>query len=130
MALTSCTASDTVYSGRQIIKFPSTKTSIGINNLADFKTTGKFTCEKTGVYLFVVHVAYKGNDDNAQFIMYKNDQILSYVMIVYGTHGDNYFSGSGTVVVQLIAGDILIAKSNERMTVTGLYSCFTVLKIN
>lgn len=128
MALTSCAVSGDYNSG-QIIKFQSTKTSIGITNVDEFKSTGKFTCEKSGVYLFAVYITYYGSSD-ADFKLSKNGQTISYVMVVYGTHGNNYFSGSGTVVVQMNAGDILLAKTDDKMHIHGGYSCFTVLKIN
>ncbi|CAC5384650.1 unnamed protein product [Mytilus coruscus] len=129
VAITSCTSSSVDYQDAEIIKFPSTKTSIGINSLTEFQNTGKFICEKAGVYLFAVYITYYGNY-NADFELKKNNQRISIVMIVYGTHaGGNYYSGSGTVVVQMNAGDILFAEANRHMTVAGSYNCFTVLKI-
>lgn len=97
--------------------------------MTEFHTTGTFTCEKSGVYLLAVHIANSGNS-NAVFALYKNSKVISYVMVVYGTHSTDYNSGSGTVVVQMNAGDILLAKAIENFNVQGSYSCFTVLKIN
>ncbi|VDI72738.1 Hypothetical predicted protein [Mytilus galloprovincialis] len=130
VALTSCISSSVDYRKGQIIKFPVTKTSIGINNVTEFHTTGTFTCETSGVYLLAVHIANSGNS-NAVFALYKNSKVISYVMVVYGTHSTDYNSGSGTVVVEMKAGDILLAKAIENFNVQGFfYSCFTVLKIN
>lgn len=112
------------------MKFPSTKTSTGINNVAEFKNTGKFTCEKSGVYLFAAYITYEGNS-NAFFEMQRNSQVLSHVLITYGTDSGKYFSASGTMAVQMNAGDILFAKANTDIAVVGNnYSCFTVLRIN
>lgn len=127
--MTSCTASDVDYSSGQIIQFPSTKTFIGISTLYDFQTTGTFNCEKSGVYLFAVFITNYGNF-NADYVLYKNSQLLSQVVIVLGKHDYNYFSGWGTVVVQLNVGDTLLAKVNRNMRVAGSDSCFTVLRIN
>lgn len=130
VALTSCTVSETSYKDGQIIKFPATKTSVGISNLAAFHSTGKLTCGKSGLYLFSVFIGYHGHS-TADFVMYKNSQDISYVMIVDRVNSGNLFSGSGTVVVQMNVGDILFAKAYRNdMKVAGYYSCFTVLKIN
>lgn len=109
------------------MKFPSTKTSIGMNKLGEFQTTGKFVCEKSGVYLFSVYIAYTGNS-NADFEMKKNSQLISRVMIKHGSI-NGIFSGSGTVVVQINTGDILFANAWRNMMLYGDDSCFTVIKI-
>ncbi|VDI72735.1 Hypothetical predicted protein [Mytilus galloprovincialis] len=127
VALTSCGKNDADYIGGHLIKFPVTKTSIGINNIAEFVKTGQFNCSKSGVYLFSVFVTRVGNGDS-QFGMYRNDHPISSVMIEYGAKG-NHFSGSGTVVVQISAGDILSANTVSSFRVSGTYSCFTVIKI-
>lgn len=130
MALTSCTTSSTEYKDGQVMKFPSTKTSIGINNVAAFKTSGKFTCEKAGVYLFSVSIAYNGGT-NADFELKKNSQLLSRVMIVHnsGHSSGTAYLGSGTVVVHINAGDILYANAWRNMMLYEVDSCFTVIKI-
>lgn len=110
------------------MKFPSIKTSVGINNTAEFEKTGQFTCSKSGVYLFSVFVG-RESVSNAEYGLYRNRQLISNVMIDYGASG-SYFSGSATVVVQITAGDILSAKAVSTFRVSGIYSCFTVIKIN
>lgn len=131
VALTACANRfDDHYITGQIIKFPQIKTSSGINNVAEFQNTGKFTCEKSGFYLFTVHITKHGSDDSS-FELQRNGQVISRVMILAGTHSDNYYSASGTVVVQINAGDTLFARVNRpTLSVTGTYSCFTVIKIN
>ncbi|CAC5426450.1 C1QL [Mytilus coruscus] len=117
VALTSCIASSSSYRDGQIITFPDTKTSLGIINLAEVIKTGKFTCEKSGVYLFAIYIAFNGNS-NADFELYKNMQIVSRIMIVHGLHGGDFYSGSGTVVVLMTAGDVFFAKAYRDMFVT------------
>lgn len=105
MTLTSCgKREDEDYIGRHIIKFPITKTSIGINSVAEFEKTGQFIC------------ATSGN----KFGSYRNGQLIWYAMIEYGASG-RHFSGSGTVVVQITPGDILSA--NAVSVVLQLFHC-------
>lgn len=74
--------------------------------------------------------AYNGGA-TADFEMRKNSQLISRVMIVYasGHSSGTRFSGSGTVVVQIIAGDVLFANAYRHMMLYDIDSCFTVIKI-
>lgn len=130
VALTSCTSTSIDYQDGEIMKFPSTKTSIGMSNVGQFRTSGKFTCEKSGIYLFSVNIAYDGGA-TADFDMRKNSQLISRVMIVHasGHSSGTRFSGSGTVVVQINAGDVLFANAFRHMILYNIDSCFTVIKI-
>ncbi|VDI83336.1 Hypothetical predicted protein [Mytilus galloprovincialis] len=128
VALTSCGSTGT-YAIGQIMQFPNTKTSVGFNHVAEFFKTGKFTCEKSGVYLFSVHIAHYGPADSS-FELQRNGEMISRVMIVSGTHSSAYYSGSGTVVVQINAGDTLFAMANRNVNNAASYSCFTVIRIN
>ncbi|CAG2214663.1 unnamed protein product [Mytilus edulis] len=57
-ALTACFVKDAPPAGT--IKFPPIKAAISITNLSGFKNTGKFTCDKSGIYIFSVFIAHDG----------------------------------------------------------------------
>ncbi|XP_071181355.1 uncharacterized protein [Mytilus edulis] len=71
-----------------IIKFDIVKFSVGINNMSAYKSTGKFICEKAGLYLISVSIRSKTND--AQYYVYHNDMnaaAISDTEIGYNSHG-------------------------------------------
>lgn len=111
------------------MKFPCTKTSVGINNVSEFQNTGQLTCEKSGLYIFVVYVS-RYSSNGAAFSLWRNSQTISNVMIDFGASYGTSYSGSGTVVVKINSGDILYARTNLNMMTHGDHSCFTVIKIN
>lgn len=75
-----------------------------------------------------VLIGYNGYSA-ADFVLLKNGRAISRVMVVNGANSGNYYSGSGTIAVQLNVGDILHAQAWRNMNVVSS-SCFTVLKIN
>lgn len=133
VALTARGAADVVYNSGNTMKFQSTITSIGISNIAKFKNTGHFTCEKSGIYLFSVYVAIQCGDHarNGDFELYKNSDLISRVLIVLDGISGTYYSGSGTVAVQINTGDVLYANAwRNKMKIAYVHSSFTVIKMH
>ena len=128
MVLSSCSNGGTISPGT-IIKFPITKTVYGISDINGYKTSGKFVCEVSGVYLFSVHIMSQSN--NAVYQMLKNNMILSYVYVIYTSDtGLHYNTGTGVMAVQLNVGDTLYVKASSNMHIYGSpYSCMTIIKI-
>jgi len=126
VALSSCSNGETI-SGGTIAKFPHTKTVYGISDINGFRTSGKFVCEAPGVYLFSVHIMSDSN--NAAYIMFKNNMILSYVYVIYTsqTSGLHYNTGTGVMAVQLNVGDTLYVKADTNMHIySDPWSCMTI----
>ena len=125
--LSSCSNGGTFTAGT-IAKFHHTKTVYGISDINGFKTSGKFVCEASGVYLFSVHMMSSSN--NAVYKMLKNNMILSYVYVIYTSDtGLHHNTGTGVMAVQLNVGDTLYVKANSNMYIAGPYSCMTIIKI-
>jgi hypothetical protein len=83
-----------------IAKFSITKTVYGISDINGYKTSGKFVCEVSGVYLFSVHIMSESN--RAEYQMLKNNMILSYVYVIYTSQtSSHYNTGTGVMAVQL-----------------------------
>ncbi|VDI23363.1 Hypothetical predicted protein, partial [Mytilus galloprovincialis] len=79
-----------------IIKFDNVAFSVGINNLSTYQSSGKFVCEKEGLYLFSVSIYSSSN--NANFCMYLNGNAISYTWIGYNSNAPSSMQNTGTVV--------------------------------
>ena len=127
MVLSSCSNGETISPGT-IAKFPATKTVYGISDIHGFRTSGKFVCELSGVYLFSVHILSQSN--NAIYQMLKNNMVLSHVYVIYTTDtGLHYNTGIGVMAVQLNVGDTLYVKASTNIYIQSSYSCMTIIKI-
>ncbi|CAC5421155.1 unnamed protein product [Mytilus coruscus] len=115
-----------VKSSGHVLKFPDIKTSFGLSGLPTFSSSGKFTCEKNGLYLVSFTVMSCSNGDSA-YDLYKNNILL---MPYYVTQDDVCGSGSGTIFIRLNANDILYLKtSRSDMKVYDRWSSFSILKM-
>ena len=128
MVLSSLSNGGTISPGT-IAKFSITKTVYGISDINGYKTSGKFVCEVSGVYLFSVHIMSGSN--HAEYQMLKNSMLLSYVHVIYTcpTSGTHYNTGTGVMTVQLNVGDTLYVKASTNMYIYSAYSCMTIIKI-
>ena len=127
MALSSCSNGETILDGT-IAKFPTTRTVYGISDINGFRTSGKFVCEVSGVYLFSVHIM--SESDNAVYIMFKSNMVLSNVYVIFTSDtGLHYNTGTGVMAVQLNIGDTLYVKAHTNMHIYGTWSCMTIIKI-
>lgn len=131
VALTSCSNGGT-YAGIEIIKFSNVKLSSGIGNVANFKSSGTFTCEKQGLYLVGAYIM--SYSTLAGFQIIKNGILVSRVQVsptFTSTGNDNYHTGTGIIAVHLNSNDTINIKSSHTMKVyPGGYSCLTVIKVN
>ena len=108
------------------MKFNVIETQVGITKLSEFRSSGKFICEKKGLYLISV---YMYSDTNgAQYYIYKNRHIVSKLYI--GTHSIGWaHTGTGVVSVDLQVGDAVWIKVPLSLSVGIQYSCLTIVKI-
>jgi hypothetical protein len=127
VVLSSCSNGETISAGT-IIKFSDTQTVYGISDINGFRTSGKFVCEVSGVYLFSVHIMSQSN--NAIYQMLKNNMALTHVFVIFTSDtGLHYNTGTGVMAVQLNVGDTLYVKADSNMYIYGSYSCMTIIKI-
>lgn len=128
VAMTAHPSSSPTKSG--IIKFDNVAFSVGIANLSAFKSSGKFVCEKEGLYLFSVSVYSNTND--AFFNIYLNGKRISYTYIGYNSNNPSSMGNTGAAV------HALQLRLNDSVWVTypGAYyvgssdgSTFTIAKI-
>ncbi|VDI03667.1 Hypothetical predicted protein [Mytilus galloprovincialis] len=113
-----------------IIKFDNVAFSVGIANLSAFKSSGKFVCEKEGLYLFSVSIVSATN--HAYFSMYQNNNVLSYTYIGYNSNNPSTLRYTGTAVhaLQLRLNDSVWVYYDVPFHVeSGFWSTFTIAKI-
>ena len=123
VALTACRNTAIVNKG-DVVKFTNVKTNYGLQNLAQFKQTGIFTCEQKGLYMFFSNIL--SNFKNSYFRWYRNN--LNILSDIYVSNHNIYQSGSGMVTVELAVGDTVSLKSEYTMNVHS-FSCYTLIKI-
>ncbi|CAC5421366.1 unnamed protein product [Mytilus coruscus] len=75
VAMTAFVSSSTRLSAGSVIKFSDVKFSEGINDLPTFKSTGKFKCGKSGLYIVSVTIEFSVN--NSEFHMYVNGNVFT-----------------------------------------------------
>ncbi|CAC5421371.1 unnamed protein product [Mytilus coruscus] len=109
-----------------ILKFDSVPFSIGINNLSTFKSTGKFQCEKRGIYMISVSILSETN--GAIFNIYLNGNQISATHIA--EHGaDHWHTCTVVIARQLQISDSLWVQTSGIYIHSGLFSCFTIIKV-
>lgn len=130
VAVTSCAHSTITYNSGDIIKFSDVKLSNGIGNVNNFKSSGKFACEKPGLYLIGVYIL--SYTKSSEFRIMKNGIMVSrvYVRPPLNSANDNYHTGTGVIAVQLNVNDTLNIGASSTMEVYGGgYSCLTIIKV-
>lgn len=126
--MTAHTTSGTSSPG--ILKFDNVKFSVGMSNLSSYKSTGKYICEKAGLYL--ISASIRTNTNNGYFDMYLNGNKISSTVISYNYNNPTYMYFTGTVVqaIQLRANDSMWVYSPNSATLkSGLWSTLTILKV-
>ncbi|VDI63419.1 Hypothetical predicted protein [Mytilus galloprovincialis] len=113
-----------------IIKFDNVKFSIGINNLSTYKSTGKFICEKDGLYLISVSIFSFTND--ASYQIYLNGKEISQTKIGYSASSSSRMDDTGTVVLaqQLHPNDsVWVNYPSSFYIFGGTWSTLMIVKI-
>lgn len=128
MALTAHPAVTTTKAG--IIRFDDVRLGVGINNLSSYKSTGKFICEKGGLYLISASIFSKDND--ARYYVYLNGNEISNTENGYSSSPPSSLANTGTVVLalQLTLNDSLwVSFLNNYYIEHGLWSTLTIVKL-
>ena len=111
-----------------LIKFPDVGFSVGINNLATYRSTGKFVAEKTGLYL--ISVAIASATGAAGYYIMKNNTEISKTEIGYFTTYGYWHTGTVVVSVQLELNDYIWIKPNKPWHMEGhRWSQLSIVKL-
>ncbi|KAL1021893.1 hypothetical protein UPYG_G00019400 [Umbra pygmaea] len=94
------------HEGYEVLKFDDVVTNTG--NQYD-ATTGKFTCEVSGIYFFTYHVLMRGGDGTSMWAdLCKNGQVRA--SAIAQDADQNYDYASNSVVLHLDSGDEIYVK--------------------
>lgn len=129
VALTTCVSSNIQTSGTVVLTFSDVKVFAGINSLANFKTTGLFISEQSGLYL--ISVTIDSHTSGGSFSIYHNSAFVIHAYVYDKASGSNDADHSSTAVsaVFLNEGDTLSVKASGSLFVHSTYSCMTIIKI-
>ncbi|CAG2246176.1 unnamed protein product [Mytilus edulis] len=110
-----------------IMKFDDVKFSVGITNLATYKSTGKFTCEQEGLYM--ISASVMSYTSEAYYYISLNGNYISITYI--GNHsGNNDYTGAVTIARKLNPNDKVWLYAPGSWYIYGsLYSKLTIIKI-
>ncbi|CAC5421385.1 unnamed protein product [Mytilus coruscus] len=109
-----------------VVKFSDVKFSIGIRTPSSFKNTGKFVCEKSGLY--IVSASMEMNYDFSEFHIDVNSKVFT----KNSKHNSDYWhSTSVSIAIELNTNDtVWIQISHTSANIRGdLHSRFTIIKI-
>ncbi|VDI69229.1 Hypothetical predicted protein [Mytilus galloprovincialis] len=82
-----------------IMKFDNVIVSVGYNNLSVYKSTGKFVCERSGLYLISASISSGVN--NARYYLYLNNKRITTTMLSYSSNSPSPTMHTGTIVLVL-----------------------------
>lgn len=123
--MTACIRKDNILSSGEAILFDNVRSHVGIDNLSEFISTGKFTCRKNGLYLVSIWVLVDKVSHGHQFSIFKNSTTLSDTYIGDSNH---YDTGPATVAVELQVYDkVWVGFPHGYIANWG--TCMTIIKI-
>ncbi|XP_063397775.1 uncharacterized protein LOC134682123 [Mytilus trossulus] len=110
-----------------IMRFNEVRYSVGITNLAAFKSTGKFVCEHVGLYL--ISASVMSYTSGARYRINLNGNDISETRV--GQHSSNYdHTGGVTVTRKLNPNDQVWLYAIGSLYLTGgIHSTFTIIKV-
>ncbi|CAG2196858.1 unnamed protein product [Mytilus edulis] len=110
-----------------VIPFKQVHTSHGINDITSIGNEGKFTCEKSGLYLISVYVATNANAAGYYYHVYKNNQRVATAY----RHPQSYIITVTVIVAErLQTNDTVYVKNAQQMYVYGgSKSAFSIIQI-
>ncbi|XP_063448326.1 uncharacterized protein LOC134727861 [Mytilus trossulus] len=116
-------------SSNGIMKFDNVIFSVGYNNLQSYKSTGKFICERSGLYLISASIVSSKN--NGHFYLYLNNNAITATYISYDDNNPSTTQNTGTIVLtlQLDPNDSVWVKNGITSINTGKWSTLTVVKV-
>ncbi|CAC5407927.1 unnamed protein product [Mytilus coruscus] len=113
-----------------IMKFDNVIFSVGYNNLSAYKSTGKFICERSGLYLISASIVAEAN--NGYYSVYLNNNVITYKYISYNNNNPSSTRNTGTIVLalQLHPNDSVWVKNTGSTRISiGNWSTLTIVKV-
>ncbi|XP_071122613.1 putative leucine-rich repeat-containing protein DDB_G0290503 [Mytilus edulis] len=109
-----------------VIPFKQVHISHGINDITSIRNEGKFTCEKSGLYLISVYVATNANAAGYYYV-YKNNQVVATAY----RHPQSYIITLTAIVTErLQTNDTVFVRNGPEMYVYGgSESAFSIIQI-
>lgn len=107
-----------------VIRFNNIRLSVGIANISAFKNTGKFVCEKEGLYLMAATVA---SNVYSNFCTHQGNTQVSCTEI--GQHtGNAWHSGTSVATLHLLVNDNVFVSTGSTIE-SAPWTQFTLIKI-
>ncbi|VDI79909.1 Hypothetical predicted protein [Mytilus galloprovincialis] len=107
-----------------VIRFNNVQLSVGITNISAFKSTGKFVCEKEGLYLVAVSVVSK--DSYSSFCVYHRGMVsCTEIGQHFGVAGH---SGTSVATLHLQVNDNVRVETSYTIE-ASYWTQFTLIKI-
>lgn len=127
MALTAQLTSSPSANG--IIKFNNVLFSVGYNNLPGYKSSGKFICEKSGIY--VISASILSNVNGATFYLHLNNNAITSTYISYDSNHPSRVEHTGTIVLalQLHPNDSVWVKNGGARISASRWSTLSIVKV-
>ncbi|CAG2226812.1 unnamed protein product [Mytilus edulis] len=127
VALTTCDGGSRHLSSGSMIMFKNVYTLNGINSTAKatYESSGKFTCDKPGLYLIATFIMTETNE--AILAVYKNDAEIKHMRAYYATNG--HFQTSTIVFFDSLKQHDTIYIRPVTQMFMRYESCFSVLQI-
>lgn len=116
------------YSIGSVVKFSDVKFNVGIDTLSSFKNTGKFVCEKNGLY--IVSSSMEIGSNEAEFHIYVNGKVFTKN---YKHDSSSWWhSSSVSIVIELKTNDTVWVQIGSAATNVrdDLHSRLTIIKIH
>ncbi|CAG2228743.1 unnamed protein product [Mytilus edulis] len=111
-----------------VVKFSDVKFSEGMGDLSTFKSTGKFKCERSGLYILSVTLEFDVN--GSEFYINVNGKVFTknYKQQQSGW----WHSSSAVIAIELNTNDTVWVQVGVKATHVrdGLHSRFTIIKIH
>ncbi|CAG2242332.1 COL8A [Mytilus edulis] len=121
IAVTACVGSSQKFSDA-VVRFSTVRSEIGINNIATFKSSGKFVCEIPGLYYISAHI--RTNSGDYGFHVRKNNDYIAYSITDAGLSDS---TNPISAVVELQVKDTLYVETSA--TIYSTYSCVSIVKV-
>ncbi|CAC5421381.1 unnamed protein product [Mytilus coruscus] len=125
VAMTAFLPSDVRLIVGSLVQFSDVKFSAGMGNMIVFKRTGKFICEKEGLYIISVTILTVTNA--GEFYLYVNGSIFA---TSYKYQSNAWWSSSSIIIsLELQVNDSVWIQTNGIQVRGGSYSHLTIVKL-
>lgn len=129
-AFTVCTKGQ-LFTSRSIITFPNIQTRYGVSDsaLSDFGKSGKFRCEKAGLYLISGYIMIE-TTGTVRLDFYNNDKRI--VLLYFTSNAQRTFQTGSILTLQYLnIHDTLYIKAGNDALIAGgePYSCISLMQL-